>query len=154
MYLYLPALKRTHRISGNQKDGAFMGSDFSYADMENRDAKAATYVRKPDAVVDGVSCYDIVAKPTAGDTPYGRLELLIRQDNSLIVRTDFFDKADAPTKTYAVHTFKLVDGRPVATEAEMKTQATGHTTVIFIDSIDTQTPASPADFTPDALSRG
>lgn len=32
--LYLPALKRTQRISGSKKKGSFMGSDFQYSDLE------------------------------------------------------------------------------------------------------------------------
>ena len=32
--LYLPALKRVQRISGNKKKGSFMGSDFQYSDLE------------------------------------------------------------------------------------------------------------------------
>ena len=35
-WLYLPALRKTKRIASSDKTSAFMGSDFSYADMTKR----------------------------------------------------------------------------------------------------------------------
>jgi hypothetical protein len=159
MHLYLPALKRTRRIAGNQKDGAFMGSDFSYADMENRDIKAATYEAKPDATIDGVECHVIVARPAARDgdsaPPYGRIELAIRKDNALIQQSKFFDKADDTlVKVFKLHEFKTIDGRLMATKSQMWSKKENHTTFLFIDEVDTKTPVNPAEFTPDALSKG
>jgi len=156
MHLYLPALKRTRRIAGNQKDGAFMGSDFSYADMENRDIKAATYEAKPDTSIDGVECHVIVARPTPGDgaQPYGRIEMAIRKDNALIQQSKFFDKDDALVKVYKLNEFKTIDGRLLTTKSQMWTKKEGHTTFLFIDEVDTKTPVNPGEFTPDALSKG
>lgn len=36
-WMYLPALKKTKRIPASDKDSAFMGSDFSYADMTDKE---------------------------------------------------------------------------------------------------------------------
>jgi hypothetical protein len=36
-WLYLPALQRVRRISSSQKSDSFMGSDFSYEDLESRE---------------------------------------------------------------------------------------------------------------------
>ena len=44
-WLYLPALKKTKRIASGDKSGSFMGSDFSYADMTNREARRSTTTR-------------------------------------------------------------------------------------------------------------
>ena len=154
MHLYRPALKRTRRISGNQKGGAFMGSDFSYADMENRDIKAAAYTSKPDADVDGVACLVIDAQPTSTEQPYGRIEIFIRKDNFLIQQLKFHDKSEVLLKVYRLHEFKAVEGHLLATKSQMWTKADSHTTFLFLDEVDTKTPTSPADFTPDALSKG
>jgi hypothetical protein len=40
-WMYLPALKKTKRIPASDKDGAFMGSDFSYADMTSSNPSSA-----------------------------------------------------------------------------------------------------------------
>ena len=36
-WLYLPALRKSKRISSSDKSGSFMGSDFTYSDMTSRD---------------------------------------------------------------------------------------------------------------------
>ena len=41
--LYLPALKRTNRIAGKARKGSFMGSDFSFEDLEISDSSAAKH---------------------------------------------------------------------------------------------------------------
>jgi hypothetical protein len=42
--LYMPALRRTTRIAGRARSGSFMGSDFSFEDLEVSDASDATHV--------------------------------------------------------------------------------------------------------------
>ncbi len=43
IWLYLPALKKVKRILSSNKTDYFMGSDFTYEDMENRDLVNWTY---------------------------------------------------------------------------------------------------------------
>jgi len=43
VWMYLPAFKVTRRIEGGQKNGSFLGSHFTYADLESRDLKDADY---------------------------------------------------------------------------------------------------------------
>jgi hypothetical protein len=57
-------------------------------------------------------------------------------------------------EVFKLYTFKQIDGRWVATKSQMWTKADGHTTFLYVDDVDTKTPVSPADFTPDALSKG
>ena len=153
MHLYLPALKRTRRISGAQKDGSFMGSDFSYADMENRDVKSATYAPAVDEAVETVPCWKVEAR-SGGDGPWGRLVLWIRKDNGLIEKSEFRDTKDTLVKVYRLRAFATHEGALVATEAEMTTVGTGNSTRLSIDELDTRTPQNTADFTPENLSRG
>ncbi|MFZ4736174.1 MAG: outer membrane lipoprotein-sorting protein [Bradymonadia bacterium] len=153
MHLYLPALKRTRRISGAQKDGSFMGSDFSYADMENRDVKSATYAPAVDEAVETVPCWKVEAR-SSGDGPWGRLVLWIRKDNGLIEKSEFRDTKDTLVKVYRLRAFATHEGALVATEAEMTTVGTGNSTRLSIDELDTRTPQNAADFTPENLSRG
>lgn len=159
MYLYLPALKRVRRIAGKQKSGSFMGTDFTYADMESRDIKAATYERKADAAIEGVDCYHIIAKPSggqgdAGASQYARIELWIDQTSFLPRQIKFYDQAGQFQKVYRLHEARQMEGRWVATKSQMWTKATGHSTFLYIESIDSKTPIDAAEMTPQALSRG
>ena len=42
-WLFLPALKRSRRISSNEKGQSFMGSDFTYDDLGEEDTNKSTY---------------------------------------------------------------------------------------------------------------
>ncbi|MFN3198371.1 MAG: outer membrane lipoprotein-sorting protein [Bradymonadia bacterium] len=149
MYLYLPALKRTRRVAGAQRKGAFMGSDFSYSDMESRDLKAATYTRKDDVELEGVKCHHVVAVPK--DDQYTRIELWARITDFLPQQIKFFGADDQLVKVYRLHEARIIDGVPVATKSQMWTKATGHNTFLFVDSVDRKTALSAADFTPQRL---
>ena len=52
-WLYLPALKKTKRIATGDKSGSFMGSDFSYADMTERNLEHYDYRLLKEDVLDG-----------------------------------------------------------------------------------------------------
>jgi uncharacterized protein len=150
IYLHLPAFQRTRRIAGSQKNGSFMGTDFTYADLENRDVQAATYEKKPDQRVDGVDCYRIVATPTDDDL-YGRLELWIRKDNFLAQQIRYYDTRDRLQKVYRLHDIRQVDGRWVASRSQMWTTRSGHSTFLYLRSLDVTTPISAAELSPERL---
>jgi hypothetical protein len=154
MHLYLPDLKRTRRIAGSQKDGSFMGTDFTYADLEYRDVKTAAYSPVTEASLDGVPCWRVEARPTAPAAGVSRVVLHIRRDNGLIQRSELFGADDRLLKRYSLRDFATVDGQPAPSDAEMHTVETGRTTRLTIDEVDTRAPLDPADVTPESLSRG
>lgn len=154
MHLYLPALKRTRRIAGSQKDGSFMGTDFTYADLEYRDIKAAAYSPVTEATLDGAPCWRVEARPTTAAAGVSRVVLHIRRDNGLIQRSELYGADDRLVKRYTLRAHALVEGQPSPTEAEMHTVESGRTTRLTVDEVDTRTPLEPADFTPESLSRG
>src|SRR5687767_12475270 len=50
-YIYLPGLRRTRRIVGREREGSFMGSDFTYAELRRADATVANHKRLADEKV-------------------------------------------------------------------------------------------------------
>ena len=59
-YLYTPDLKRSRRIAGSNRNDSFMGTDFSYADMDARDLRQADSVLKGDEKVGKFDCYHLI----------------------------------------------------------------------------------------------
>ncbi len=76
MWLFLPALRKTRRIISSEKSKSFMGSEFSYNDMNIPNLDDFTYARKADASVDGVACFVIETRPrnkkVASDNGFSR----------------------------------------------------------------------------------
>jgi hypothetical protein len=64
IWLYLPALKKVKRILSSNKTDYFMGSDFTYWDMENIDLKNWAYELTGREDVDGTKTVVITSTPT------------------------------------------------------------------------------------------
>ena len=64
-WLYLPDLRKTKRIATSDKSSAFMGSDFSYADMTRRVVDEWTYRLLKEDTVDGNKVWLIEALPVS-----------------------------------------------------------------------------------------
>ena len=57
MRMWLPAFKRTRRISAKRKGDAFMGSDLSFEDLSNRELSDYQYRRLDDEEWKNIDCY-------------------------------------------------------------------------------------------------
>ncbi len=149
-HIYLPGLKRTRRIVGREREGSFMGSDFSYADMERSDTRASTHKRLPDEDVGGVKTYVIESTPTKGGV-YAKIETWVRQDNFLPLRIRYYDKSGQLLKTLYTKRIRTMEGRPVIVEAQMVNKKTGHTTELVVDNMRPRKDIPDTAFTPTAL---
>lgn len=95
-WLYLPALRRVRRIAGTDKRDSFVGTDFTFEDLEPEvlDDHAYTLVREDS--VDGMATWVVEAVPVdarrAEASGYGRRELWITQDHALLVQARLYDR--------------------------------------------------------------
>ena len=154
-HIYLPGLKRTRRIVGREREGSFMGSDFTYADMERSDTRTSTHKRLPDEDVGGVKTYVVESTPPkAGSSAYGKIETWIRQDNFLPLRIRYYDKNGQLHKTLYTKRIRTMEGRNVIVEAQMVNKKTGHTTELVVDNMRPRKDIPDTAFTPTALEHG
>jgi outer membrane lipoprotein-sorting protein len=154
-HIYLPGLKRTRRIVGREREGSFMGSDFSYADFERRDTRASTHKRLPDEDLGGVKTYVIESKPkNPAESAYSKIETWVRQDNYLPLRIRFYDKEGKLLKTFYTKRIRTMEGRPVIVEAQMVNKQTGHSTELVLDNLRPRKDIPDTAFTPTALEHG
>jgi hypothetical protein len=151
-YIYLPGLKRTRRIVGHEREGSFMGSDFSYADMQRVDSRQAQHKRLPDEKFGSDDVYVIDSTVNAdAPIPYAKLTTWIRKTDFIALRTRFYDKAGQLLKTLYSRRVREIEGKPVVVEARMQNQQTNHITDLYIDSVERKADLDVADFTPAAL---
>lgn len=152
-YVYLSGLKRTRRIVGREREGSFMGSDFTYADMQRVEPKYAHEQRKPDESVGDAPTYVIESNiDAASGSPYAKIVTWVRKSDFVALRTRFFDKAGKLVKTLYARKVRDLEGKPVVVEARMQSE-NGHVTELFIDSMERRNDLSDALFTPGALER-
>jgi hypothetical protein len=134
-YLFLPELKRSRRISGNLRGNSFMGTDFSFADLDRRDLRDSTAKRLPDETIGSFPCFRIDATPNRTDSPYSRLELWIRMDNALPLKMNMYDSSNALFKTFTAQEVRRVGGHWYVTKSKMVDQLHGHETQLVIDNV-------------------
>lgn len=152
-YIYLSGLKRTRRIVGREQEGSFMGSDFTYADMQRIDEKHATNKRLPDEAVGSDPAYVLeTTVAQAAGSAYGKVVTWVRKSDLVALRTKFFDKKGALVKTLYARRVSQLEGKPVVVDARMQS-ANGHATELYIDAMERRDDLPDSMFTPAALER-
>ena len=160
-WLYLPALKKTKRIATGDKSGSFMGSDFSYADMTERNLAHYDYTLLKEDVLDGVKVWQVEAIPNTpreiDQTGYTRLIHTVRQDNDVMVGTVAWLQRGGRVKYFEVKKLEQIEGIWVPTEMEMATrkgETTLHKTVLDLENVHFDQPMDDSRFSVRQLEKG
>jgi hypothetical protein len=152
-HIYLPGLRRTRRIAGREREGSFMGSDFTYADLRRADDKHAKHKRLPDEALGDAQTY-VIESLIAEDakSQYSKVVTWVRKTDFVPMRTRFYGPDGKLVKTLYARKVKELNGRPVIVEARMQSES-GHSTVLLIESLEQKENLPDSTFTPAALSR-
>ena len=154
-WLYLPAMKKTRRISGTSaKKEYFMGSDFTYDDMGNRDVDSDNHKLLKEELVNGQACWVIESTPKESDGMYSKNISWIRKDNFMAVKVEYDDMQGTLLKLLEVNQIKKVDGFWAVTEMIMTNHQRNHKTLIRLESIAFNVPINGSVFTVNALEKG
>jgi hypothetical protein len=151
-HIYLPGLKRTRRVVGREQEGSFMGSDFTYNDLQRKEDKSAKNTRLPDENIGKEPTYVLESKAGPGSQGYSKLRTWIRKTDYIPLRTQFFDANDKLVKTLYVRRTKDIEGKPTVVEAFMKS-SNGHATELVVDSVEPKKDLPDAAFSPLTLDR-
>lgn len=113
-WMYLPVSRQTRRISTTDKRGSFMGSDFSYADLDKIRVGDYRQTLVGEEVIEGRECYVIERRPASeqvlAKTGYDRLQVWIDKQNHLVMRQDYFDVRGVMTKQLYTRKVETIDG--------------------------------------------
>lgn len=135
MHLYIPSLKRARRLVGRARRGQFLGSDFTYADMETKELRDASHRRLPDDKIGRYPCFVIEAQPKAGtDAQYGKVVAWIRKDNYVAIRLNMHDGKGTLVKQLFVRRLGHQDGRTTIKESRMVNKREGTSTLLRLES--------------------
>jgi outer membrane lipoprotein-sorting protein len=124
-WLFLPALRKSKRIASGDKDGSFMGSDLTYADMTSRNLPDYEFKLMKDAEVGGKPCYVISSVPNKkakDETGYEKSIIFVRKDNFVVVRALNWIIKGKKQKYLDVKKLELIDNIWTATEIHVFTK--------------------------------
>jgi len=110
-WLYLPALKRVKRISSNNKSGPFMGSEFSYEDINSQEVDKYTYKYLRDEKVEGRDSFVNENYPSYEYSGYTRMVVWIDKEYYQPVKIQYYDRKNELLKTLSYAGYKQYAGR-------------------------------------------
>jgi hypothetical protein len=134
-WLYLPELGRSRRVSGATRQGAFMGTDFSFADLDRRDLRHSSAKITGEEPIDGTPCWKLDATPTGGDSPYGRLEIWINRANGVPLQWRMYARSGVLLKTLVARQTRQIEGRWFIVASVMTNHAERRETELTLDRI-------------------
>jgi len=151
-WIYLPGLKKVRRIAVGDRGTSFVGTDFSYDDMVERQADEDTHVLLQTAQRDGALYYGIESTPKRPG-PYAKRIVWVRDGAWTISRIDFLGESGSLEKTLEA-TWTEVQGIWTWKQLVMRNVKTGHRTVVDVDQVAYDTGLGPDAFGESALRAG
>lgn len=154
MWMYVPAFDTTRRVEGDQRRSSFLGSHFTYADLESRDLREADYTRRGDEQIGEYDVHVIEARPDEPQqSDYQRVLAYVRQDDKVPIRIRFYDRDGDLDKTlYTERLGETDDGDTYIEQMRLQSESGGYTTV-EIQELDTDVEIPESAFDRDELGR-
>jgi hypothetical protein len=113
VWVYLPALRKTRRIVTSQRSESFMGSEFSYADLNVPALADYDYQLLREESVDGEGCWVIDVVPKARETGqsegYSHKTYWVSREKRVVRKATYFDLEGRVLKELDNQEFKLLD---------------------------------------------
>ena len=161
-WLYLPALQRVNRIASADKDGSWMGSDFTISDVEGLDINDSKYkIISDNDIVDGFECWKIESLPknesVIEKTGYLKSILWIRKDNFFQVRGVIDVKKGKKVKYFSAKDIELINGIWTAKTLQMvttKNKKVMHSSIFKIKDINYNVKIEDGLFEVESMQRG
>jgi outer membrane lipoprotein-sorting protein len=152
-WLYLPALKKVKRISNSNKDNDFMGSDFTYEDMEKRSPERDAHTLLATEMFNGEEVWLLEAVPVE-EEQYSKKIAWISKDKLSPLKIDFYDEDEELLKTLTIKEIKKIDGFWIVKGQEMYNHQKNHTTKIDLTNIVINSGVLPSKFTQREMQKG
>jgi len=153
-WIYLPALKKTKRISSDSKSDYFMGSDFTYDDLGDRKLDDDTHELVGEETIDGVDYYVVISTPKDEEYMYSKTKTWVRKDNFIGLKKEFYDEDEDLLKILKIKKFEDISGFLVITSSEMENVQKNHRTTMVLDNVEINTNISSSKFSERMMARG
>lgn len=136
-WLYLPALDRVRRIASSRKGGRFVGSDFFYEDMKDREVDMDNHRFLGEAKLGKIDCLLLESTPVdKSNSVYSKRLSWIHPKLLLPLRIEFYQKGhEKPVKRLQASKIKKVQGYWTIFDSTMYDLKSGHKTKLLTTAI-------------------
>lgn len=134
-YLYYPTQNKINRVlSSSNKRERFLGTDFTYSDLEQKHQKDAKFEKLEDSNVGKNECYVIESTPNKKEeSQYSKVILFIRKTDFIPLKMRFFDKDGEFFKEYLVKKVKTQNGKKIISLSTMFDSKRKHATILELE---------------------
>jgi len=158
-WIFMPLSNSLMQISGSQRKSAFMGTDFSYEDLEVGDPDLGSHALEGGQTVQvggqPYDCHKIVTTPRPElGSAYSRLVAWIDKEALLPRQIEFYDPAGEPKKRMTFEAFAQEGDVTLPTQIRMEDLKRGSSTLLEVTEYRLGVPAAElldAMFDPDQL---
>lgn len=142
IWMYVPAFEVTRRVEGSQRQASFLGTHFTFADLESQDLREATYEKKDDDTIGEHAVYVVEATPEdPAQSDYERVVAYVRKDDYIPLRIRYYDRDGELEKTLFTEQLETTgegdDESTYIQRSTLRSENGGYTT-IEIKSLDTE----------------
>ena len=156
-WLYMPALKKAIRKGGESgKSESFIGTQFTYGDMESREVTDYKHKKLPDEKIGPFDCYVIESIPKdTKKVQYGKLLTWVEKSTFIPRRVIFHEikNPDKILKVMSAEKVETVDGKTVITQTTMRNMKNHKATRLVIENINTKATIPEEDFTVERITK-
>ena len=161
-WLYLPAMQRVNRTAAGDKSNSWMGSDFTFSDVEGAEVNEYTYkILSESDPVDGHDCWKIEALPKSKaivkKTGYLKTINWVRKDAFLVVRGINYVKKGKRVKYYSTKDIKKIDGIWTIGTIQMvttKNKKVQHSSIFSLENVSYNDDVADSMFEVETMQRG
>lgn len=160
-WVFLPDLGRVTRLSTANRADYFLGSDFSYGDLEGLKVEEFEYRFADESAPESQVAIDAEPRKDIRDkviekTGYQRIRYWIDKDKRMIVKAKYWLKDPGWTKYYTVSDFERIKDVWVGKREQMvmtHQNAVAHATVMTVEKIDINVKVDDAVFSTYSLEK-
>ncbi|NQX96865.1 MAG: outer membrane lipoprotein-sorting protein [Flavobacteriales bacterium] len=160
-WLYMPALRKTRRISAANRGDYFLGTDLTYEDikLETRISKVDyNYKTIGTEIIKGHKCYVLEGAPKnekiAKELGHSKVKYWVDATYWMLRKADSWDIAGNKLKTVEISEIKKVQGIWTYHKILVNNHKTTHQTIFRISQVDYKKPLSDDLFTKESLVNG
>jgi outer membrane lipoprotein-sorting protein len=152
-WMYTPNIGRERRIAAQDRSTRFFGTDFSFEDLEERDADQYEFRLLGEETIDGSPCWKIEATPRERKTSqYSSSRLWIRKDNYVAAQYEGWSGSRAVRRLH-YRDIRRIQNVWTAHALEMNDLKRNSRTVLRLESVRYNVPLAEDGFTIQALRR-
>jgi Outer membrane lipoprotein-sorting protein len=152
-YIYTPAIERVRSVETQERSNRFLGTDFSYEEITDRDLDDFSYRLIDDGeAIDGRKTYKIEARPVdVSRSQYAYIYIWVAKEMPAIVYAQMYSTTGVVVRILHSTDLRRVDGVWGARRTEVSTPADETRTILTIQEVKLNIPLDEAAFSPQSL---